>query len=80
MGVYIPCTRCNGTGSTEITGVYAETLALLICNRGLNGAELATIAGCKPTAMNQRLKALEKLGVAKGQKYGREIKWFHKKR
>jgi hypothetical protein len=75
---YVVCTHCEGTGSVELTGIYADTLALLIRCPGLNGAELAKIAGCKPTAMNNRLIGLEVKGVARGERYGREIKWFHK--
>ncbi len=75
---YVVCTRCCGTGSIELTGVYAETLALVIRHPGLNGAALAKKAGCQATAMNNRLKALERLGVAVGKKFGRQIIWKQK--
>jgi hypothetical protein len=75
---HVVCTRCNGTGCVELTGVYADTLALIIRHPVLNGAELAAKAGCKATAMNNRLKQLERIGVATGKRYGREIVWTHK--
>lgn len=75
---YVQCTHCGGTGTIELTGVYADTLGLVIRNPGLNGAELAKLSKCEATAMNNRLNALQRLGVASGQKYGRQIKWFHK--
>jgi hypothetical protein len=75
---YVVCTHCGGTGSVELSGVYADTLALVIRKPGLNGSALAKIARCKATAMNNRLKALERLGVATGKRYGREITWTHK--
>lgn len=74
----VKCPHCQGAGTVELTGVYAETLAILKRHSGhppLNGAALAVIAGCEPTAMNNRLKALEKHGLAIGQRFGREIKW-----
>ena len=75
---YVVCGHCYGTGSVELTGVYAETLGLLIRHPGLNGAALAAKAGCKATAMNNRLTALERHGVATGKRHGREIFWTHK--
>jgi len=75
---YVSCTHCQGTGTIELTGVYAETLSILIRNPGLNGAALAKIARCKDTAMNNRLKALECHGVATGKRYGRQILWTNK--
>ena len=75
---YVQCPHCGGTGTVELTGIYADTLRLLIRRPGLNGAALAKIAGCKATAMNNRLKALEGHGVAEGEQYGRQIIWKHK--
>jgi predicted transcriptional regulator len=76
---YVVCTHCQGTGSIELTGVYADTLGLVIRHPHLNGAELAEKAGCEATAMNNRLKAMERHGVVTGTKYGREIRWKQKK-
>jgi hypothetical protein len=75
---YLQCTHCQGTGTIELTGVYAETLTLIIRRPGLNGAELAKLAGCNGTAMNNRLKALERHGLATGTRFGRQITWKHK--
>jgi len=71
----MPCVRCpscKGTGRIELTGVYAETLALLQ-RQGVErtGAELARLDGCKATAMNNRLAALERLGLAQSRRFGR---------
>jgi predicted ArsR family transcriptional regulator len=70
---YVDCAHCGGTGRVKLSGVYADTLALLITRPGLNGAELAKVFGCKATAMNNRLKALERHGLARGKRYGRQI-------
>lgn len=76
MADYIPCSRCNGDGYTEVTGAYAETLSLL---RGLpaalNGAELAKLAGINPTAMNNRLVWLESNHFAERKRNGKESLW-----
>jgi len=73
MADFIPCSHCDGEGYIELTGVHAETLSLL---RGLpaalNGVELAKLANCNPTAMNNRLAWLEEQGLAERKRYGRE--------
>lgn len=69
------CPTCRGTGHIEITGVYAETLALLRRHPGLNAAQLARMAPCKGTAMANRLAALEAFGLARGVPYGRQRLW-----
>jgi hypothetical protein len=73
----IKCPHCNGVGTVELTGVYADTLALLKKNPGSNGAGLARIAGCKETAMNNRLVALRQHGLARAIAYGRQKKWYY---
>lgn len=66
------CGHCGGTGHVKLTGVYADTLALLRKQKQeVTGAELATIDGCKATAMNNRLAMLEQHGFATSRKYGR---------
>lgn len=71
-----PCTRCRGTGQIEVTGEYADTLRLLKRQRKeINGADLARLAGIKGPAMNNRLVALEKLGLAFGRWSGQERLW-----
>ena len=67
------CPRCGGSGEVEFNGVHADTLALLRKQRReVSGAELARLAGCKQTAMNNRLAYLEELGFAVSRRYGRE--------
>ena len=73
--VKVQCTHCGGSGLVELTGVYAETLALLARHSDRNGAELARLAGCQETAMNNRLVALQRMGLAYGRKYGRSRLW-----
>lgn len=76
MKAYLVCTHCCGTGTIELTGVYAETFNLLIRFPGLNGASLAKKAGCKATAMNNRLTELKNHGLARGRRHGREVIWI----
>lgn len=73
--IYVKCPHCQGFGTVELTGVYAETLRLVRQRPGLNGAALATRAGCNATAMNNRLTALAKHDLVVGVKFGRQIKW-----
>lgn len=76
MADYVPCSHCAGVGHTELTGVFAETLELLRKQRNaLNGVELARLAGCNPTAMNNRLVWLEGHGLAERKRYGRSSLW-----
>ncbi len=71
MADLVPCPCCGGTGLRPLTGVYAETLALLRAAGEATGADLARRVGCKATAMNNRLAALERLGLAVSRRYGR---------
>jgi len=67
------CQHCSGTGRREVTGIYAETLALLRRQKQeVTGADLAAIDGCKATAMNNRLASLERLGLATSRRFGRK--------
>lgn len=73
---FIPCSHCAGEGWVELTGTYAETLALLREQpTALNGAELAKLAKCNPTAMNNRLVWLEGQGLAERKRNGKESLW-----
>jgi len=73
---YIPCSHCDGEGFIELTGVHADTLTLLRNQpESLNGVELAKLANCNPTAMNNRLAYLESHGLAERKRYGRESTW-----
>lgn len=74
--VMVCCSHCRGSGSTELTGVYAETLALLSDQPSeINGANLARLAGIETTAMNNRLVHLESLGLVAGRQFGRQRLW-----
>ena len=68
----VKCIACGGSGVIELTGVYAETLALLRNSGEMSGAALARIAGIKPTAMSNRLAVLAKHGLARSRPYGRQ--------
>lgn len=68
----VACSHCSGTGKVQLTGQYAETLVLLRRNKHeISGAALAFKANCEPTAMNNRLAALERMGLAESRRYGR---------
>ncbi len=67
-----PCPCCGGTGTIDLTGVYADTLKLLRRTGEATGAALARADGCKASAMNNRLAALERMGLAQSRRYGRE--------
>ena len=75
--VTVRCGHCHGKGVVELTGVYADTLRLLrdlataLSDGETTGAELARVAGCKATAMNNRLAILEKHGLASSRRCGR---------
>jgi hypothetical protein len=69
------CGYCAGSGRVKLAAVYSKTLELLKKHPGLNGAQLAKLAKCKPAAMANRLVAIEKHGLARSQRSGVEKKW-----
>lgn len=73
MSGTIPCSHCRGSGRVALSGIYADTLDLLHCRLGkeVTGADLARVAGCQATAMNNRLAWLERHGLATSRRYGR---------
>ena len=73
--LHVECECCKGSGWREVTGVYRETFELVKKNPGMNGAALAALAGCKATAMNNRLTAMEKLDLVESEEFGREKRW-----
>jgi hypothetical protein len=79
LAVMVSCPHCDGRGRVELTGVYADTFRLLQIRRGMNATALASIAGCKDTAMANRLRALERMGLALCRKNGRENLWTAKR-
>jgi hypothetical protein len=76
----VPCGHCKGTGTIQLTGVYAETLEILKQQKpfALNGADLAKLAGCSGMSMCNRLIALERFGLAASSKYGVSRLWAAK--
>ena len=73
-GARRPCPYCRGAGTIEVTGIYRETLDLLAARPGeVCGADLARLAGCSATAMNNRLAALESFGLAASRRWGRKV-------
>lgn len=76
MKAYITCGLCGGKGRIELTGEYHETLCMLRREREeITGAALGRKAGIAPTAMCNRLVALEKHGLAVGRWFGRKRLW-----
>lgn len=70
------CRTCNGTGKVELSGKYAETyhlLKMITSKAGITSTELASrVSGCTAVAMCNRLDALEKLGLAKSERFGKK--------
>jgi len=76
MPDFITCSHCSGEGQIELTGVHADTLALLRRQSAmLDGVRLAKIAKVNATAMNNRLAWLEGHGLAERTRYGRVSLW-----
>jgi DNA-binding transcriptional ArsR family regulator len=68
------CGHCGGCGTIEVTGEYRATMELLLTKFMLSfvtGAYLAKVMGIKPTAMNNRLSQLEKMGLVRSRRHGR---------
>jgi Mn-dependent DtxR family transcriptional regulator len=69
--IHFACPRCRGSGQIPLTGVYAETLALLKRQRReASGADLARLDGCSGPAMCNRLARMEHLGLVVSRRYG----------
>lgn len=66
------CSHCGGTGRTELTGEYRSTYDALKQAGEIHGAALAERLGCKATAANNRLAALEAKGLAVSRQFGRK--------
>lgn len=65
------CPYCLGSGSVRVSPIYKSTWLLLKKHGPISGAALSRYDGCKETAMNNRLAALEELGLARSQTCGR---------
>lgn len=77
----ICCSACSGIGKVMVTGVYLDTLKTLR-HRGVNGGyviahrDAGNYFDCAPTALNNRLAWLEKHGLARSVKYGKQRRFF----
>lgn len=70
------CGYCQGTGQIKVTGVYAETYAILRkLRRPVVAGRDAELFGCSPTALNNRLAWLESNGFAMSKRFGRERRY-----
>lgn len=77
MKIYKTCGRCKGAGKIELTGEAAITLYHLRQKGSIvmTGARLGRQLGVSIEAMANRLKSLEKMGLAKSVRFGRELHW-----
>ena len=73
--ILITCGRCDGRGTIPLNGAYFDTLKALVSLEPINAADLAREMKVGGTAMCNRLSALERLGLATGERYGREKRW-----
>lgn len=71
------CEHCGGTGRRKVTGVYEKTLRVL--RRLCGDTESFVVANrdaakflCRPTALNNRLSRLERLGLVVSSRHGRQ--------
>ena len=73
----VKCSRCNGLGSVAMTKALTLTYRLLCQQRKpISGAELARKDGSiTGVAMANRLLRLEALGLAEGERDGKERLW-----
>ena len=79
MSDQVKCSCCDGTGSVPLGPVYQETLTRF---RKLMRSQKFVVANqdheqfnCKPTALNNRLRGLEKHGFLQSEWYGREHRY-----
>lgn len=70
----ITCPCCRSSGSVELTGEYALTLARLeaLGGREIHGAGLARLMKTRGPAMSNRLSRLEALGFLASRRHGRK--------
>lgn len=73
--IKVVCSRCKGVGSLVLNGCYMDTLVALASHEPITGSGLAQEMGIAGNAMCNRLVALERLGLARGERYGRTRTW-----
>lgn len=72
----VPCGCCKGAGTVPLSGQYALTLAVLRKQREpVSGADMGRTLDISNEAACNRLKKLEKYGLAECEPYGRELLW-----
>lgn len=81
MSDHVLCPHCRGRGIIELTGIYAETLRGVRRKCARNGSYVvanrdAAWFGCQATALNNRLDALEKHGLLRSERYGRQRRFY----
>jgi hypothetical protein len=70
--ITVPCGHCKGCGRIELSGEYLATFERLrSLGTEATGAELGPLMGVQATAMNNRLAALERLGLVASRRHGR---------
>lgn len=80
MKTFIECGCCGGQGSVTLGEVYEETLRGVrhLCvrqGRYVVANRDAAWFGCKPTALNNRLRRLEELGLVRCEVVGRQKRY-----
>lgn len=71
MSETVECPYCEGKGHQPLKETLAETLGLLRRQPGeVNGTALAGLAGLDLSTMNNRLFALEQMGLASSRYVG----------
>jgi len=76
----IACSHCAGTGRVELPDVLASTLTAVDgCGKAdWSATEMAYYLAIKPTAANNRLEFLRKLGFLSRTKYGKTWRYARK--
>ena len=77
----VRCPHCSGEGYVRLSGIYLETLKGLRRWCARPGRYVVSNRDawwfcCKATALNNRLAALEKHGLARSEKFGRERRFY----
>lgn len=74
----IRCPECQGKGRVRLCVALTEALSMVRYAPGQTAPCYAKRNGMKPTAWNNRLTKLARLGLIRGEKHGVAYKWFPK--